>query len=163
MLNESNLIRDKLIHKNWPTCSIEFFNTRSILHDFYCFLLQLTNYSELARHVYYGGVRAKHLRPLVWLYLLGYYHPESNEDDRRKIDEESKLHYSRIRMVDNEIKLVSDDVIVTSTLFLPKILLEVTISFCRDISTKYQLQMTLLCHQRMAFRHQRQVQNTRQE
>ena len=69
-------------------------------------LFQLVNYDELARYVYFGGVQTKHLRPIIWLYLLGYYDPGSDEEGRKKVDEESRCHYSKIRALDCEIKQV---------------------------------------------------------
>ena len=63
--------------------------------------------SELARYVYFGGVKSPRLRPLIWLYLLGHYPPGSGEEDRRILDQECIQQYQKIRAEDEEIKKVS--------------------------------------------------------
>ena len=75
---------------------------------------------ELARFVYFGGVKATHLRPLIWKYLLGHYSPRSTGEEREQADQEARLHYDEIRAVDEEIKKVHGcDVIETQGLMQP--------------------------------------------
>ena len=87
---------------------IKRFNDWKDYHSFFKGIskFQLSDVKELARYVYFGGVKVAHLRPLVWMYLLGHYPPDSTREERVKIDQDSANRYNEIRAVDEDIKKV---------------------------------------------------------
>nr|XP_026694006.1 small G protein signaling modulator 2 isoform X1 [Ciona intestinalis] len=89
----SEMVHNQVISPTLPTDATRGVNQTTWKEIF--IYGKLTSMTELMRHTYFGGVDHD-LRPIVWLFLLEHYPPDTDEEDREEIDRQMEEQYQVI-------------------------------------------------------------------